>query len=75
MYYAKIDDYYVNGDAIFYHLSEKLDMAPILQNRLNNSERQKKLLPDGALNNTGLQTGITQLASKGFIRTARLHSI
>lgn len=39
MYYAKIDDYFVNNDAIFYHLSEKLDMAPILQNRLNNSEK------------------------------------
>ena len=74
MYYAKIDDYYVNGDAIFYHLSEKLDMAPICK-IVSTTLKRPKLLPDGALNNTGLQTGITQLASKGFIRTARLHSI
>lgn len=44
MYYAKVDDYYVNNDAIFYHLSEKLDMAPILQNRLNNCEKTEEAI-------------------------------
>lgn len=69
MYYAKIDDYFVNNDAIFYHLSEKLDMAPILQNRLNNSEKIEEAIADGVSNNTGLQTGITKTASKDIIKT------
>lgn len=70
MYYAKIDDYFVNNDAIFYHLSEKLDMALILQNRLNNSEKIEEAIADGVSNSTGLQTGITKTASKDIIKTA-----
>ncbi len=38
MYYAKIDDYYISKDAIFYRVSGKLDLAPILKHRLNQSE-------------------------------------
>ena len=38
MYYAKVDDYFIRGNAIFYHVVGKLDLAPILQHRLNQSE-------------------------------------
>ncbi len=38
MYYAKIDDYFVTKDAIFYRVVGKLDMAPILKHHLNKSE-------------------------------------
>lgn len=38
MYTAKIADYYVGDSGIFYLLTEKLDMAPILNRPLNRSE-------------------------------------
>lgn len=38
MCYAKIIDYYVTANAVFYQLSVKLDLAPILKHPLNQGE-------------------------------------
>lgn len=41
---ATVSDYYIQGDAIFYKLSHKLDMAPILLHRLNKSESKDQAI-------------------------------
>ena len=44
MYEAKISDHYIAGGAVFYRLSEKMDMAPILLNRLNKEETREQAI-------------------------------
>lgn len=44
MYQATISDCYVCSNGVFYRLGDKMDLAPILHNRLNNDESRDQAI-------------------------------